>query len=83
MPVFSFRVPNRDTAVCSIPLPDITAARAEALRLAGELMRDAAQTQNAGDGWRVEVLNEAGLRVVEVNVTVEMTMPAKRATPSA
>ena len=81
MPVFSFRVSNRDEAACSISLSDVTAARAEALRLAGELMRYAAHVQSADDRWQIEVLNESGLRVVETDITVSMTMPAKRGTP--
>ena len=81
--MFTFRLLHRDATPCSKQLPDVAAARDEALRLVAELMWDTAQTQAAGDHWRFEVLNEAGLRVVEVNVGIEMTMPAKRGTPPA
>lgn len=41
-------------------LADLDEARAEAVRLAGELMRDGATDRRLGDNWRIEVADDTG-----------------------
>ena len=63
MPRYHFHVrdgvdrPDRD----GIDLPDIRVARAEALKLAGEIIRDAGMRDDLGEEWRITVTDEAGL----------------------
>lgn len=62
MPHFRFNVYD------GVALPDLSGrdfadlaeAQAEALRLAGELMRDGATARRLGGDWRIEVADETG-----------------------
>ena len=42
-------------------LPDWQAARSEAIRLAGEILKDDADSINLGEDWRIEVTDHTGL----------------------
>ena len=57
MPRYHFNVyeGRNDVDVDGHELPDIQAARAEALQLAGEIIRDDAQRAGLGREWRIEV----------------------------
>ena len=63
MPQYHFNVhdgvdrPDRDGR----ELRDIHAARAEALVLAGEVIRDAGMRADIGEDWRIEVTDDTGL----------------------
>lgn len=63
MPVYHFNVhdgsdfPDRD----GIALPDLQAARRQALQLAGELLRDQGENFWNGEDWKVEVTDAANL----------------------
>lgn len=81
MPVFAFLVVDSDAVPVRVEMHDVEAARAEALRLVGELIRDSADRVRANDRWRVEVMNEAGIRVVEIDINITTPLAAKRATP--
>jgi hypothetical protein len=77
MPRFFFNVydgidaPDRE----GTDLPDWSAGREEAIRLAGELLRDSAKQMALGEDWRMEVTDEAGLILFRLDFTV-MTSPA-------
>jgi hypothetical protein len=42
-------------------LPDLDAARVEAVRLSGEMLRDHAKQFWNGEEWKLEITDEAGL----------------------
>lgn len=51
-------------------LPDLLSARAEALRLAGTIVGDAAARAHLGEDWRIEVTDEAGLPLFVLEFSV-------------
>lgn len=60
-------------------LPDPLSARAEALRLAGTIVGDAAARADIGEDWRIEVTDEAGLTLFALEFSVpEGPAPAER-----
>ena len=48
---------------CGVELADMQAVRAEAIRAAGEILRDL-DGAFTGEEWRMEVIDEAGRRVL-------------------
>ena len=69
MPVFHFDTTNgiAHPDIEGIVLPDIAAARAEALRFAGEVMRDNA-TFWTNTGWTLTVTDQAGLTLFMISI---------------
>jgi hypothetical protein len=47
-------------------LPDLEAARVEAVRLSGEMLRDHAEQFWGGDEWKLEVTDAAGLMLFKL-----------------
>ncbi len=62
MPRYHFNVSNGVSSVDKqgIDLPDIQAARSEALSIVETIVAEAAQRPNYGDKWRMEVTDHAG-----------------------
>lgn len=63
-------------------LPDLHAARVEALRLAGGIIKDAADRADMSDEWRVEVTDDSGLMLFRMEFTVVESQTAKTASMS-
>ena len=59
-------------------LPDIKAARAEALRLAGGIIADAGARADLGEDWRFEVTDAAGLILFRLDFIVAETAATAR-----
>ena len=72
MPRYHFNVYDgrNDVDVDGHELPDIQAARAEALQLAGEIIRDDAQRAGLGREWRIEVTDDTGLLLFRMDFVV-------------
>ena len=72
MPRFHFHVYNGLSLPDSrgIDLADGDAARAEALRLAGELIQDGPTRRRLGRDWRMEVTDAAGTLLFRLDFTV-------------
>lgn len=61
-------------------LPDWEAARLEAVRLSGEIIRNEAKRVALGEDWRMEVLDATGLVLFRLDFTV-MASPATSQSP--
>ena len=57
--------------------PDLTTARAEAVRYAGEIVRDRPDEVWAGDTFRIEVSDEGGMLLCTI-VVLGLDAPASR-----
>jgi hypothetical protein len=81
MPQYHFHVYDGRPVknVNGIELPNIQAARVEALRLAAETIRDAAERADLGDAWRVEVLDEVGLMLFRMDFLIAESPAASKA----
>lgn len=72
MPRFHFNVydgidePDRE----GTDFRDWDAAREEAIRLAGELLRDSAKQMALGEDWRMEITDETGLILFRLEFTL-------------
>lgn len=62
-------------------LAGIEAARAEALRLAGEIIRDAGVRADLGEEWRVTVTDDAGLTLFIMDFLVAESPATARRSP--
>lgn len=51
-------------------LPGLHEAQVEALRLAGDLLRDGATRRRLGQDWRMEVTDEVGTPLFRLDLTV-------------
>lgn len=58
-------------------LPDWEAARIEAVKLAGHVMRDEAKRIALGEDWRIEVTDDTGLMLFHITLQV-ISSPAVR-----
>lgn len=72
VPRFHFHVYNGLSLPDSrgVELADWDAARAEALRLAGELLRDGPTRRRLGQDWRMEVADASGTLLFRLDFTV-------------
>ncbi|MBP2495365.1 hypothetical protein ABID82_002302 [Methylobacterium sp. PvP062] len=70
MPRFYFNVHDGKSGldVVGTELPDIPTARIEAVRLAGEILRDEAPHIVLDNDWRLEVTNHRGLVLFQMAV---------------
>ncbi len=79
MPRFYFHVQDgREQDFDGIELPDLDAARREAVRFAGYLIQNAAETLPAGELWSMQVCDEEGTRylTLEFSVAIERALTA-------
>lgn len=60
-------------------LPDIVFARREAIRLAGKLLELGAGSINPGSEWRMDVTDDAGLLLFQLDFTVSQSPAASQA----
>jgi hypothetical protein len=71
MPVYHFNV--RDGANIPDPdgteLPDLRAARVEAVKLAGRLLMDEPDTFWEGSDWHLEVTDDSGIALFRLDFT--------------
>jgi len=51
-------------------LPDWDAARTEAIRFAGEILKDEAKRVGLGENWHLQVTDETGLTLFRLDFTV-------------
>ena len=72
MPRYHFNVydGHAEMDVDGTELPDIDAARADALRLAGAIIADAGARADLGEEWRVEVTDDTGLMLFRMDFVV-------------
>jgi len=70
MPLYFFKVFNVEpsTPPASEEFPDDDAAWKEATRFAAELFRDIDGKLRPGDGWKLEVSDEAGRPIFSIHV---------------
>lgn len=63
MPRYHFNIFDGQSSVDQegTELPDIAAARREALRLSGAVIEEAAKLHKLGEEWRMEVTDDTGL----------------------
>jgi hypothetical protein len=54
-------------------LPDAAAARAQAVAIAGSLLREKGETFWGGTEWRMDVIDEAGQTVCELRFSAHCT----------
>lgn len=72
MPRFHFNIrdgvnqPDREGTV----LPDYAEARIEAMRLAGEILKNTAHRLALGEDWHMEVIDERGLVLFRLSFQV-------------
>jgi hypothetical protein len=75
MPRFFFSVDEERADTAGVDLPDRVAARGEAIRAAGEILRDI-DGNLAGDEWKMIVRDESGAVLLELRFSVrERTAP--------
>ena len=79
MPRYHFNVHNGYTSLDAdgTELPDWRAALSEAIRLSGMILADDHDRLVLGEDWRMEVLNETGLMLFRLDLSV-MESPALR-----
>lgn len=84
MPRYRFTVHDGSDRLDAIDvdLPDIVAARAEGMTLAGELIRDAGTRRDAKDDWRVEIADAAGAILFRMAFVVAPSAAAVGAMPN-
>ena len=72
MPRYIFRVHDgRETPDSeNLDLPDIEAARIEAIQLAGDLLRQCATRFTPGADWRVSVMDPTGLILLTLDLAL-------------
>lgn len=72
MPRFHFHVHDERDFLDpdGIELPDEAAARIEAVRLAGGILRDEASHVVRAGAWNLEVTDAAGRRIYRIDLTV-------------
>ena len=72
MPHFHFNVYDgvSDTDRIGTELPNWQAARLEAIRRAGEILKDDPRRLALGEDWRMEVTDETGLILFRLDFTV-------------
>lgn len=72
MPRFHFNIYDGVTALDreGIALPDLDAARVEAIRFAGESLRDDAHRLRLGEDWHMDVTDETGLILFRLDFNV-------------
>ena len=72
MPRYHFKVMDGHSEIDhdGTELPDVLSARIEALRLAGEIIKDAAHLASLGSDWRVEVTDDRGLMLFRMGFVV-------------
>lgn len=77
MPRFHFNVYDGKSAIDTegTELPDWQVAQIEAVRLAGEILKDDAQRVVLGEDWRIEVTDQTGLVLFQLTFQV-ITSPA-------
>lgn len=79
MALYFFHVQDgRDMDFEGVELPDLDAARKEAVRFAGYLIQQAAETFRVDETWSMRVCNEAGIRymTLEFSMIDDPFMPA-------
>lgn len=83
MPLYRFRVYDgrHDADVTEVELPNAQAARAEALRFAGDSIRDAAKYPVFSEEWRAEVTDGTGLLLFRMDFVLAEA-PVVRMRPS-
>ncbi|MGU3417012.1 DUF6894 family protein [Methylobacterium sp. D54C] len=80
MPRFYFNVHDGKSGLDALgtDLPDLATARTEAVRLAGEILRDEAQHIVHDDDWRLEVTDHRGLVLFQMAVLlIESPVPSQ------
>ena len=82
MPSFTFQVhdPVSRPSACMVELVDLHAARAEVLRFAGEMIKDMAGRVRSERRLHIDVANEAGLKVIQLEFAMVETLAAKLVT---
>lgn len=68
--VFTIHDGSPDTEPIKVEFPDLRAARAEAVRTAGEMLRDI-DGAFSGQEWRLEVMDEAGKALLTLRFVAE------------
>ena len=68
--VFTIHDGGPDPDPIEMELPDLAAARAEAIRTAGEILRDI-DGKFSGQEWRMEVADVAGKRLLAFRFSAE------------
>lgn len=85
MPRYHFHIhderPDPDKA--GYELPNLRSARVEALRLAGEMIREAADRRGMGKEWRLDVTDGDGLMLLRMDFMVSESPAAMGASPSS
>lgn len=73
MPQYFFNTSNGSPHIddAGMNLPDIGAARREAVRYGGSLLSDDPDMVMQDNGFRIDVVDEAGSRCFAVRVTIE------------
>lgn len=73
MPQYFFNTSNGSPHIddAGMDLPDIKAARREAIRYGGSLLSDDPDMVMQDNGFRIDVVDEAGSRCFAVRVVVE------------
>ncbi|GJE30507.1 DUF6894 family protein [Methylobacterium oxalidis] len=66
-----------------VDLPDWQAARVEAIRRAGEFLKEDAQRVALGEDWRIEVTDHTGLILFQMTFLVVEAPVMLRGTPPA
>ena len=82
MPRFHFNVYDgvSDIDKEGVELPDWEAARAEAVRVAGQIIKDGAKRIALGEDWRLEVTDHKGLILfrMDFNIMETAATPGQR-----
>jgi hypothetical protein len=71
MPLYYFHVQDgRDQDFDGVDLPDLQAARQEAIRFAGYLIQQVAENFLVGELWSMQVCDEAGAHYMTLEFSV-------------
>ena len=78
MPLFHFSVQDgrNDTPRSVLQLPDVFAAKAEALQLAGQMLRDNDRKASFDEDWRIEVTDAVGMVLFRMHISLSTSTAA-------